>query len=444
MLARSIDDEASGPTLEERLFGRAKTVSIVLAVGAIGIAALDLVNASALTNISALIHDSRLHYDELPDRILGGIRQIAIYNDRSSVVVAIPRDVAEPRPVAQLRPAATLNDPAKLTPVAAERQRLALNSPEPVKPAAAKADVVKSDIVKPRAAAPKTNSAAVAALADVKHIDAVEMAMLQPASELRGSMVTMTSLTPVGPAAPQPAAMAREDYASTPASQANAMVPAYDHDDAPPVRLASLNAGVMPMPPVQPEATTVSLPPLNMVPLPTPAPGVPPPSPAQRLNLDAKEYAKAERCLANAIYWEARSEPVRGQMAVAQVVMNRVFSPFYPKDVCSVVYQNAHRHLSCQFTFACDGKRKTITERGHWARANRIAKQTLDGQIYVQEVAKSTHYHAAYVNPIWNREMKKLVRFGLHSFYRPYAWGNGADMPVWGKTAMAKDDRKKK
>ncbi len=440
MLARSIDDDALGPTFDERLFSRGKTASIVLAIAAIGIAALDLVNANALTNVSALIRDSRLHYDEVPGRILAGIRQISIYDDRSSAVVAIPRDVVAPKPVAQLRPSPTLNDPARLAPVAAERQRLALNKPEPVKTETAKVETPRTQ----RVAAPKTNNAAVAALADVKHTDAVELAMLQPAGELRPGMVTLASLTPASPATPTPTVAAKPDYTNVPASQAQAMLPAYDNDDAPPVRLASLNPGAMPMPSVSQDSMPISLPPLNMVPLPTPAPGVPPPSPAQRLKLDDKEYAKAQRCLANAIYWEARSEPVRGQMAVAQVVMNRVFSPFYPNDVCSVVYQNAHRHLSCQFTFACDGKRKTITERGHWARANRIAKQTLDGQIYVPEVAKSTHYHAAYVNPIWNREMKKLVRFGLHSFYRPYAWGNGADMPVWGKTAMAKDGSKKK
>jgi spore germination cell wall hydrolase CwlJ-like protein len=169
--------------------------------------------------------------------------------------------------------------------------------------------------------------------------------------------------------------------------------------------------------------------PLNQVPLPKAAPPI---SPAERLELSGKEYARAERCLANAIYFEARSEPIRGQMAVAQVVINRVFSGFYPNDVCGVVYQNASRHLACQFTFACDGKSKAITDRGHWAVANRIARQTLDGQIYVPEVAKSTHYHAAYVRPTWVREMRKLVRYGLHSFYRPYAWGNGNEEPVWG------------
>lgn len=203
--------------------------------------------------------------------------------------------------------------------------------------------------------------------------------------------------------------------------------------------MSSLPSDVAPSPVSLPMSAAI---PLDMVPLPREAPGVPPPSPAQRLHLEGKERAKAERCLANAIYFEARSEPVRGQMAVAQVVVNRAFSGFYPNDICGVVYQNASRHLSCQFTFACDGKSKAITERGHWARAVRIAKETLDGKIYVPEVAKSTHYHAIYVHPNWVGEMKKMVRYGLHNFYRPYAWGNGADEPVWGSAAMAQNKKK--
>jgi spore germination cell wall hydrolase CwlJ-like protein len=203
----------------------------------------------------------------------------------------------------------------------------------------------------------------------------------------------------------------------------------------------------LPLPEVTPTPVSLSMPetaiiPLDMVPMPRPAPGPPPPSPAELLHLEGKDYTKAERCLANAVYFESRSEPVRGQMAVAQVVMNRVFSGFYPNDVCGVVYQNAERHLSCQFTFACDGKRKLITERGAWARANRIAKETLNGQIYVPEVAKSTHYHAIYVHPNWVHEMKMMVRYGIHNFYRPWAWGNGADEPVWGHGAMAAKEKK--
>jgi hypothetical protein len=161
----------------------------------------------------------------------------------------------------------------------------------------------------------------------------------------------------------------------------------------------------------------------------------PPLSPAQRLELHGKDYDKAEHCLAQAVYFEARNEPTRGQEAVAQVVLNRVFSPYYPKDVCSVVYQNAHRHLSCQFTFACDGKPEAVTERGAWARANRVAKAALDAKVWLPEVNKATHYHAAYVRPNWIREMRVMVRYGLHTFYRPRNWGDGSDEPSWGTHA---------
>jgi hypothetical protein len=206
----------------------------------------------------------------------------------------------------------------------------------------------------------------------------------------------------------------------------------------------TLQAPIAAMPPMGmlPDPAEAAIP-LAMVPLPRPAPGAPPPSLAERLGLKGKDYTKAEPCLANAVYFESRSEPVRGQMAVAQVVINRVFSGFYPNDVCSVVYQNASHHLACQFTFACDGKRKVINERGAWARANRIAHQTLEGQIYLTEVAKSTHYHATYVHPNWVHEMKRMARFGIHAFYRPYVWGNGSEEPVWGSAAMAQVSVKK-
>jgi spore germination cell wall hydrolase CwlJ-like protein len=157
-----------------------------------------------------------------------------------------------------------------------------------------------------------------------------------------------------------------------------------------------------------------------------------PKSPAERLGLSGKTRAKAEQCLANAIYFEARGEPVRGQIAVAQVVMNRVFSGYYPNDVCGVVYQNAHRHLACQFTFACDGIPDRITEPENWARAKRISAATLDGAVWLPEIGKATHYHAHWVHPRWVRTMHKLSRIGVHTFYRPRRWGDGADAPSWG------------
>jgi spore germination cell wall hydrolase CwlJ-like protein len=160
-------------------------------------------------------------------------------------------------------------------------------------------------------------------------------------------------------------------------------------------------------------------------------------TPAERLGLlDQKARAKQEKCLAEAVYFEARGEAVRGQIAVAQVVMNRVFSGYYPTTVCGVVYQNANRHLACQFTFACDGIRDVVTEPDMWDRAKRIARATLDGRLWLPEVGKSTHYHAYWVHPSWVHEMKKMYRTGVHTFYRPRAWGDGSDAPSWGSTAQ--------
>jgi hypothetical protein len=164
-----------------------------------------------------------------------------------------------------------------------------------------------------------------------------------------------------------------------------------------------------------------------------------PKSPAERLNLSGAKRAKAEKCLANAVYFESRSEPVRGQIAVAQVVMNRVFSGYYPGDVCGTVYQNAHRHLACQFTFACDGIPDIVTDQESWTRAQRIAHETLDGKLWLPEIAKATHYHASYVHPYWVRAMRKNSKIGLHHFYRPRKWGDGSDEPSWGSATYTAD-----
>ncbi len=127
---------------------------------------------------------------------------------------------------------------------------------------------------------------------------------------------------------------------------------------------------------------------------------------------------------------------MRGQIAVAQVVMNRAFSGYYPNTVCGVVYQNKHRHFACQFSFACDGSPDVIREPDMWERAKKIAKAMFDGQIWLPEVGKSTHYHAYYVHPSWVAEMKKLYKFGVHTFYRPKAWGDGSEAPSWGTPAQ--------
>ena len=154
-----------------------------------------------------------------------------------------------------------------------------------------------------------------------------------------------------------------------------------------------------------------------------------PRTPAERLNLNASQRAKSEKCLAEAVYFESRGEVKRGQIAVAQVVMNRVFSGFYPNNVCGVVYQNAHRKLACQFTFACDGIPDKIDEPDMWTQAKEIAHDMLDGKIWLPEIGHSTHYHAYWVHPSWVNEMRKLHKIGVHSFYRPRAWGDQVEVP---------------
>ncbi len=154
-----------------------------------------------------------------------------------------------------------------------------------------------------------------------------------------------------------------------------------------------------------------------------------PRTPAERLGLDARSRPKSEKCLAEAVYFESRGEVKRGQIAVAQVVMNRVFSGYYPTNVCDVVYQNAHRKLACQFTFACDSIPDVVTERDMWVQAKEIARDMLDGKLWLSEIGHSTHYHAYWVHPAWVNEMKRLYKIGVHSFYRPRNWGDGYEVP---------------
>ncbi len=133
--------------------------------------------------------------------------------------------------------------------------------------------------------------------------------------------------------------------------------------------------------------------------------------------------AKEQKCLATAIYFEARGESLRGQAAVAQVVLNRVRNPTYPGTICGVGYQNQHLKNRCQFSFACDGKKDVITNRRSYKTAEDIAMAVTAGKIFLPEVASSTHYYAQYVSPGWARSMEKMKKIGLHIFYRTYGGG---------------------
>ena len=134
--------------------------------------------------------------------------------------------------------------------------------------------------------------------------------------------------------------------------------------------------------------------------------------------IEPEDMSREQRCLAEAVYFEARSEPPSGQAAVAQVVLNRVKSGLYPDSVCGVVYQNRHRYLGCQFSFACEGRSLRVTEPGPWKQAVKIARSVTFGQTYLPAVGNATHYHANYVKPHWSRVFKKTDIIGRHIFYK--------------------------
>ncbi|MCW5719201.1 MAG: cell wall hydrolase [Bauldia sp.] len=139
---------------------------------------------------------------------------------------------------------------------------------------------------------------------------------------------------------------------------------------------------------------------------------------------DSARTAAERRCLAEAVYFEARGEPIRGQIAVAQVVINRLRNPAYPGTVCGVVYQNQHMRNACQFSFACDGIRDVVTDRNAWSIAQAIANSEIDGTaIYLDEIGSATHYHANYVRPNWAPQMQRMAQIGVHIFYRTYGGG---------------------
>lgn len=137
-------------------------------------------------------------------------------------------------------------------------------------------------------------------------------------------------------------------------------------------------------------------------------------------------HQSAVDCLTTAIYYEAASETVTGQRAVAQVVLNRVRHPAYPKSVCGVVYEGSERRTGCQFSFTCDGSLARTPSRAGWDRAKGIAFAALAG--YVEpSVGTATHYHTVWVVPYWAWSLDKITAVGAHIFYRWKGyWGRRA------------------
>jgi spore germination cell wall hydrolase CwlJ-like protein len=147
------------------------------------------------------------------------------------------------------------------------------------------------------------------------------------------------------------------------------------------------------------------------------SPDPPPPAKPFILKANAEDRAAAVRCLTQAVYYEAAIEPLEGQQAVAQTVLNRMRHPGYPKTVCGVVYQGSLRMTGCQFSFTCDGSLAREPNPAIWARAEGVATRALAGFV-LPSVGTATHYHADYVAPYWAPTLYRITRIGRHIFYR--------------------------
>lgn len=131
----------------------------------------------------------------------------------------------------------------------------------------------------------------------------------------------------------------------------------------------------------------------------------------------ADKSGKEVDCLSKAIYYEARSENVLGQIAVAEVIMNRVSDYRYPDSVCGVVFQGSERSTGCQFSFTCDGAMDRVPRGKTWKRAQTVAAHVMMG-LNKPLTGTATHYHTDYVDPVWNQHLIRTKTIGTHIFYR--------------------------
>jgi len=139
-----------------------------------------------------------------------------------------------------------------------------------------------------------------------------------------------------------------------------------------------------------------------------------------RKSLDAMPKPSGGRawaCLTEALYFEARGESLKGMAGVAEVILNRVDDPRYPNSVCSVINQGTGRLFRCQFTYTCDGRPETMTDRSAYTEVGKIARLMLDGAPR-RLTNGATHYHTKSVNPRWSRVFPRTTTIGFHHFYR--------------------------
>jgi spore germination cell wall hydrolase CwlJ-like protein len=145
--------------------------------------------------------------------------------------------------------------------------------------------------------------------------------------------------------------------------------------------------------------------------------------PFRLVSANPQDYSRALECLSQAIYFEARGESSDGERAVAQVVLNRVRHPAFPKTVCGVVFEGENRATGCQFTFTCQRADLEATDARERQEALRIAARALSGDVY-RPIGLSTHYHADWVVPYWAATLVKTAVVGRHIFYRWAGWAD--------------------
>ena len=151
------------------------------------------------------------------------------------------------------------------------------------------------------------------------------------------------------------------------------------------------------------------------------------PNPAARpfylKGASAQDRERALGCLTQAVYYEAGVEPLDGAQAVAQVVLNRVRHPAFPKSICGVVFEGAAQKTGCQFSFTCDGSLARAPAAAAWKRAQAVAERALNGFV-MAKVGGATHYHTQWVVPYWAPTLTKVSQAGSQIFYRwPGDWG---------------------
>ena len=156
----------------------------------------------------------------------------------------------------------------------------------------------------------------------------------------------------------------------------------------------------------------------------------------QPKHMDVAEQVERDfQCLSDAVYYEAGNEPREGQLAVAEVIANRVKDHRYPNSICEVVYQGSHRVTGCQFTFTCDGALDRQPHARKYERAQQVAAHVMM-DLHERRTDGATHYHATYVNPVWNSGLIRTAKIKTHIFYR---FPRGAE---WARAERALNQRR--